>query len=323
MKKNIKKYLVIFLAFFVLFTSLSVFGFNYYLNKDHEKKMEENKESNIVNLEEIEDNLTERVNILVMGVDYLHLGKQEGQRGTRTDTIMLFSIDPKTNRAFLLSIPRDSRVMIEGHGYDKINHAHSFGGTDLSIKTISNFLDIPIHHYVKVDYNAVIELVDAVGGVEIDIPQDMNYSLLNIHFKKGYQTLNGEDAVKYLRFRSGYANADIGRIGAQQEFVKLLMKKIISPSLIVNVPKYVEILNTNVETDMSKKEMLEIAKHFVKSSPDEMRREVIPGDGKNINGVSYWVVFEDAKKQLLDELLSDVQETTTDTNTETNSESGK
>lgn len=306
MSRKLKVGIFLFLILFFAFSVGIGAGLSYYLDRDHEAKMIENEEKQIENLEEPPPQLTERVNILVMGVDYLKLGSEEGQRGTRTDTIMLFSYNPANNRAFLLSIPRDSRVNISGVGMDKINHAHSYGGTDLAIGTISDFIGLPIHHYVKVDYNAVTQLVDAVGGVEIDVPQDMHYSPLGIHFSKGLQTLNGEQAVKYLRFRSGYNNADIGRIGAQQEFVKLLLEKVVSPSIVTNVPAYVDILSNNVETDMSKKQMLDLSKALLLNfDPSKIEKEVVPGYPDKINGISYWLVDEVQKNDILLKLLSD------------------
>lgn len=306
MRRKLRTGVLLFFTLFFVFSVAIGAGISYYLERDHQAKMKENEEKNIESLEEVVPELTERINILVMGVDYLKLGSDEGQRGTRTDTIMLFSYNPKNNKSFLLSIPRDSRVPIEGYGMDKINHAHSYGGTDLAIRTISNFLEIPIHHYVKVDYNAVTELVDAVGGLEIDIPQDMHYAALKIHFTKGLQTLSGEEAVKYLRFRSGYVIPDIGRIGAQQEFVKLMMEKIVSPSLVVNVPTYIDILSRNVETDMSKKQMLDLSKSLLlKFDPSTIEKAHIPGGGQRIGGVDYWIVDETGKNDLLIELLSD------------------
>lgn len=310
MKKRLRAGLLLFFTLFFIFSVMIGGGISFYLERDHQAKMKENEEKQIESLEEEPiPELQGRINILVMGVDYLKLGTDKGQRGTRTDTIMIFSYNPKNNRSFLLSIPRDSRVPIEGYGLDKINHAHSYGGTDLAIKTISRFLDIPIHHYVKVDYNAVIELVDAVGGLEIDVPQDMHYAALKIHFKKGLQTLNGEEAVKYLRFRSGYVIPDIGRIGAQQEFVKLMMEKIVSPSLAVNVPTYIDILSRNVETDMSKKQMLDLSRSLLLNfDPSAIEKAHIPGGGQRIKGVDYWIVNEEGKNQLLIDLLSDAIE---------------
>ncbi|MDO4712110.1 MAG: LCP family protein, partial [Peptostreptococcaceae bacterium] len=288
MKKNVKKGLMVFILLFCTFTVLFTGGIKLYLDHDHAKKMEENEQSGIESLEVREPKLNERVNILLMGVDYLDSKHLKTGASMRTDTIMLFSYDPKTERSFLLSIPRDSRVNIEGHGPDKINHAHAYGGTELSIKTISEFLDQPIHHYVKVDYTAVTELVDAVGGVEVDIPKPMHNDLEKIHFSPGTQTISGDQTMKYLRFR-GYPNADITRIQVQQDFIKRLSEKILSPSLVVNIPQYVDILNKNVETDMSKKQLLEISQLFTKIDPSEIRREILVGEPQRIDGLVYWI----------------------------------
>lgn len=304
MKKSMKKGLMTFAILFCTFSALIAGGLKFYLDYDHEKKMQENAESDIQSLEEREPELKERVNILLLGVDYLDSKHLKTGASMRTDTIMLFSYNPKNEQSFLLSIPRDSRVNVEGHGMDKINHAHAYGGTDLSIKTINEFLGQPIHHYVKVDYNAVTELVDAVGGVEVDIPKPMHNNLEKIHFNAGTQIVSGENTMKYLRFR-GYPNADIARIQVQQDFIKRLSEKILSPSLIVNIPQYVDILNKNIETDMSKKQLLEMSKIFTKIDPSEIRREILVGEPQRIDGLVYWIIDEQAKSDLFEELFTD------------------
>lgn len=304
MKKNTKKVLMIFATLFVVFSVALGAGIHLYLEYDHQKKMDENAEKPIDSLEEREPELKERVNVLLLGVDYKNTHDIKPGASMRTDTIMLFTYNPKTEHASLLSVPRDSRVNIEGHGPDKINHAHAYGGTDLSIKTISEFLDIPIHHYVKVDYNAVTELVDAVGGVVVDIPQDMHNNLEKIHFSKGTQNIIGDQTVKYLRYR-GYPNADIARIQVQQDFIKRLAEKILSPSLIMNIPEYVDIMDRNIETDMSKKQLLQLSKVFTKISPSAMEREIIPGNPERIDGLVYWVIDEQGKNELMEKLFSD------------------
>ncbi len=320
MKKSVKKGIKFFFALFLVFAVAIGFGLNFYLEHDHQKKMEENAENEIENLEDLDPNSKERVNILVLGVDYLNTKDIKSEASIRTDTIMLFSYNPKTETAFLLSIPRDSRVPVNGE-LDKINHAHAYGGVDLSIKTISEFLGQPIHHYVKVDYNAVTEIVDAVGGVEVDIPNDMHNDLEKIHFKKGTQTINGQQAVKYLRYR-GYANADIARIGVQQDFIKRLSQKILSPGMIIQMPRFVEIMNKNIETDMSKKQLLALSNIFIKVDPSTMEKAIIPGEGHRLNGngPSYWFVDEEQKQILLNRLFSDEVPSSETVSTENNTE---
>lgn len=309
MNKSLKKGLLIFFSMFLVFSVAIGFGINYYLDNEHDAKMKENEEKKVEGLEEKDPELQERVNILLMGVDFLDTSGEQGQRGTRTDTIMLFSYNPKTNQSFLLSIPRDSRVPIEGHGMDKINHAHSYGGTDLSIQTITDFLGQPIHHYAKVDYTAISELVDAMGGIEIDVAQNMYYGPLNISFKKGLQTLNGDQAVKYLRYRS-YPRGDEDRVQVQQGFIQVMMDELLTPAAITKLPQYIDIMNKNVETDMSKKQMIEFASLFLKSDPSKLRKEVIPGAGEYVGKVSYFLVNEPAMREQIAELFSDTPWTT-------------
>ena len=142
--------------------------------------------------------------------------------------MMLTNIDLETGEVKILSLPRDLRVEIKGR-MDKLNHAHSYEGPELTVETVRNFLNIDLEHYVRIDYRAVKEIVDAIDGVEIDVPRRMYYSRPNqdpplyIDLQPGLQTLNGEESLQFLRWRqnqdgSGYAEGDIGRVQAQQRF---------------------------------------------------------------------------------------------------------
>lgn len=155
---------------------------------------------------------SDRTNILLFGIDSESLSSE---KGTRSDTIMLLSLDPSVKEPILISIPRDTRVKIpDRNTQEKINHAHAYGGTELLVKTVEEFLNLQIDYYVKINYLAVEEIVNAIGGVSIDVPIDMRYEdpyadpPLNINIKQGLQTLNGREALHFLRFRSGYANQD-------------------------------------------------------------------------------------------------------------------
>lgn len=294
-----KSFLKIFLILFVVF-SMVISTAMYFYFKNDVNEATENNETNVT--DEFEDldisTYKERVNILLLGVDTL---ENDGSGiGTRTDTIMVLSIDPITKTGFLLSVPRDTRVEIaNGGGFDKVNHAHSYGGTELALSTIKNFLDIPIHHYVKVDYRALFKTVDDLGGIEVDVPVDMRYvdsvakPPLNINLKKGIQTLNGEQAMGFLRFRKGYANQDLGRIKAQQMFLDALFKKVKSPSSIINIPKYLDTMSKYVETDMTMKNMLVVAKQALTVDVNRIEKKTIPGEPSMIGGISYYSVNEE------------------------------
>ncbi len=142
----------------------------------------------------------------MMGVDAKDVRQS---KGTRTDTMMLMKVNFETGKIDLLSLPRDTRVLVRGKE-DKLNHAHAYGGTSLTMATVREFLNIDLDYYVKVDYKAVKAIVEAIGGVEIDVPQRMRYSdptadpPLNINLYPGLQVLDGEGAHDFLRYRSGY-----------------------------------------------------------------------------------------------------------------------
>lgn len=164
-----------------------------------------------------------RQNILFMGLDS-NGRNTDPFKGTRSDSMIVVSIDPATKSANVLSIPRDSKVYLsDNHGLDKINAAHAYGGPDLTIRTIQDTFGIKIDHYIALDFRAVRELVKAFGGVSVNVEKRMVYrdrtAGLNIDLHPGYQVLTPEQAEGYLRFRH-YAVGDIGRMQRQQWFMR-------------------------------------------------------------------------------------------------------
>lgn len=197
----------------------------------------------------------DRVNILVLGVDGGVNGqlKRTSSGTARSDVMILVSIDVKSGEVGVLSIPRDTRVYIPTQGtYEKIAHAHAYGGPELSKKTVEEFLNVPVHHWVRVDFEAFKKAVDTLGGVEVDVPRDMDYEdpyqNLFIHIKKGPQTLDGDTALEFVRYR-GYFNGDIGRIGAQELFLKALINKAARLSTVLKIPELVKELTPYLKTD--------------------------------------------------------------------------
>ncbi|AKL95113.1 transcriptional attenuator, LytR family [Clostridium aceticum] len=242
----------------------------------------------------INNKSSHRINILVLGVDALNLQKSQA---TRADTIMLLSTEGDGSNPVLISIPRDTRVNIPGRrSPEKINHAHAYGGVELLTNTVEGFLDIPIHYYVRVNYKAVEELVEALGGVTVDVPIDMKYSdpyddpPLHIDIKKGQQVLGGKDALHFLRFRSGYANQDLGRIQAQQKFVHALMDKMMSPMTIFKVPTLTKTFYNNVDTNIPKNKMLSLGIKGLRAKFQEITKLTLPGSTAMVNGISYYIV---------------------------------
>lgn len=311
---DMNKAVKIFLMLFLVFTTVIGTGMYFYLKEDINQAVGQQKEPPI-DLDE--SDYKERVNILLLGVDTLTTDKD--QQGTRSDTIMILSVDPAEKTGFMLSIPRDSYVKISGRNtYSKINHAHSWGGTDLALATIKDFVGIPIHHYVKVDYQALFKTVDDLGGVEFDVPIDMYHTdkrsepPLYINLKKGVQLLDGDKAMQLVRNRSGYD--DWGRVEVQRNFIKEVLKKMYAPSSIMKIPKFIGTWYDYVETDMTLGNMLSLMKIGKDLDLDKIEMATAPGAGKRIDGAGDVVIIDEAAfREQLDYLLAGVYETEIET----------
>lgn len=189
----------------------------------------------------------ERMNILLLGVDNRAKDLQP-----RSDTIMIFSIDPSTKQAFIFSILRDTYVTIPGLGKDKINAAFANGGPDLAMKTIRDFLQIPIHHYMITDFQGFEGLVNAVGGIDLSVEKDLNYAddgVYDIHLKAGQQHLDGKKALMYVRFRAD-AMSDFARTERQRKLLSALAKEIETPLTLIRFPNMAKAAAPYVQTDM-------------------------------------------------------------------------
>lgn len=249
---------------------------------------------------------------LMLGVDNKDLDKHSN---IRTDTMILTRVNFKTGKTELLSIPRDTRTMVRGK-LDKINHAHSFGGVDLTLRTVREFLNIDLDYYVKINYEAVKEIVNAIGGVEIDVPRRMKYDdttkgkELHIDIEKGLQTLNGDKSLEFLRWRknndgSGYPDGDVGRIKAQQIFIKELVDQTFSLKNIFKIPRMIKTYYDYVDTNIPLKTMLKATKIKREGFAENMNTNTIPGDAKMINGVSYYIYDEEGTRELVEEMFGD------------------
>lgn len=239
--------------------------------------------------EEIENKVDDEILVLFLGVDGNDLTQE---KGLRTDTMILGKANFKTGEIELLSIPRDTRVQINGKE-DKINHAHSFGGPNLAMRAVEDFLHIDIDYYVKVDFVGIQEIVEAIGGVELNVPQRMKYydpvakPPLKIDLQAGEQTLNGQQAHDYLRFRS-YPNGDIGRVEAQQYFMKELAKQLLSPKNLLRIDKLIKTYYDYVDTNIAISTMLKYGISAGNLDTENMRTEMVPGESTTIKGISYW-----------------------------------
>ena len=236
----------------------------------------------------------EPINFLVMGVD----ATEEDPKG-RSDTLILVHVDQENKKATMVSIPRDFRVEIPDEGMDKINHSYNYGGPALTIKTVEQYTGLPIHHYVVVNYQGFTQLVNAIGGVEVDVKEDMFDDELGAPIYAGKQRLNGDQALFYVRFRNA-PTGDFTRIADQQNFARALIDESARIQNAFRIPALINILSNNIETDMSIKEMLEYANAARSFKQDGLTTVMLPGYPDMIDGVSYVIPEQSKVDQILE-----------------------
>ncbi|MFN8577061.1 MAG: LCP family protein [Candidatus Sericytochromatia bacterium] len=244
---------------------------------------------------------------LVMGTDvvYSYPGKKTTALNGRTDAIMLVKMtDDKID---LVSIPRDSRVLIPGYGYNKINAANVFGGPELVKRTIDNWLGIHIDDYALVNTFGIVQFVDLFGGVDFNVPKRMKYNdfsaKLFIDIYPGMQHLDGKKVHDFLRFRHD-GMGDLNRVARQQEILKAMVPQILKPLNIIKIPKAVRIINSNMETNISTGKFLFLANKALQMTnlKDSISMHTLPGDGKMYKGGWYWFIDEKGANKVLQEV---------------------
>lgn len=233
-----------------------------------------------------------QVNILLVGTD-----NRANERG-RSDTIVLASINFRNNDIHLLSIPRDTRVSIDGYGKQKINHAYAYGGVALLEKTVEDLLDTSVDYFIKTDFKGFEQLIDRLGGISLDVEKRMYYPKEGINLKPGLQKLDGHDALAYVRFRSD-GLGDIGRIERQQHFIQAAKEQFLTLDNLIKAPQLIGNFRDCIETNMPVSGMLRVANALKGASPDQFQTHILPGRPQTINGLSYWVAKDDEMRELV------------------------
>lgn len=237
----------------------------------------------------------EPVNILLMGLDGRKTAA-EGSQSARTDTLMLARVDPETGDTTLLSIPRDLYVedVTPGGDRDRINSAYAYGGAEKTVEVVEGFTGVPVDHHVVADFDGFEEVVDSLGGVEVDVQGDY---LAHKDIPDGEQVLDGEEALLYARYRKTSAG-DLGRIERQRELLSALKSQTLSLDSLGSVPGVARSVNENVETDMGVREMVSLGRPLAENGRDggllesgqlqgrpytlpDGREVLLPDDGSN------------------------------------------
>ncbi len=251
-----------------------------------------------------ENLINKNINLLIFGLDG---ADKEGLReAKRTDALLLISFDTKDKKVSAISIPRDTIVKIpQREAMDKINHAYFYGGELLVKQTMANFLNIPIHNFVALDAQSFMQIIDILGGIGIYVENDMNYEdpyqNLIIHIKKGYQKLTGEQALKYIRYRSDELG-DIGRVLRQQKFLKAFSEQLFSLNGLTKLPYLKTVAQQMIQTDVEMPQAIKMIMAFRSYDRQSITFEMLPGDFATIQDVSYWQTQPDEIRTTLDRL---------------------
>lgn len=250
--------------------------------------------------------LDNKINILLLGLDDGDIDNPN--LPNRSDTMIVASIDPKKATVNLLSIPRDTRVNIPGYkGLDKINNAYFFGGSPLAVRTVENFLNIPIQYYVAIKWQGFIKVIDILGGVDLYVERDMAYedpyADLSINLHQGYQHLDGHKAGEYVRFRHDELG-DIGRVQRQQKFLKALSDQVLQFATIIKIPALAMAINQNVNTNMSGYTFAKVVNTLRGIKSGTMSTDMLPGDFVTIHDISYWEPDKEQIKQIVDRMFT-------------------
>lgn len=257
--------------------------------------------------------LTRPVNILVLGVKVLTSDVSNPPTGSDklgyhatinsfeglSDTMLLLRFDPTTKKLAALSIPRDTRVEVEGYKFNKINSANYRGGPALSASATSDLLNgAPIDRYIRINVQGIEKLVDALGGVTVYVPKDMKYQddsqHLYINLKAGKQHLNGDQALQFLRFRYD-ENGDIGRIQRQQILMRSLMEQVLNPTIVTRVPNILEVIKSHIDTNLTIQELMALVGFGVQTKRTDAQMLLVPGRFSEPGeySASYWLPDKD------------------------------
>ena len=255
----------------------------------------------------LEYKLARPVNILVMGIDAVPDASPDSSAlfEGRSDTMLLVRFNPDDKSISVLSIPRDTEVDIPDMGLTKINEANVKGGAKLAAKVVSKTLqNIPIDRYVRVSTGAFRELVDLLGGVDVFVSRPMSYmdktQKFQIDLRQGWQTLNGEKAEEFSRFRDE-PTGDLGRIQRQQVLIKAIRDRLNNPNIITRIPLMIHVMQKYVDTNLNFDEILTLTNLGLSVEREQVKMVMLPGEqGSSRRGDtrSFWFIDSDKRDRI-------------------------
>jgi len=245
--------------------------------------------------------LEDNVSILFVGIDDSE-ERDQGDSNSRSDALMLATLNNKSKTVKLVSIPRDSLVYIPEVGYeDKINHAHAYGGTRASIETVEELFEIPVDYYVKMNFDAFIDVVDALGGIEAEVPYTLlekdQFDRNTVQLEPGFQKLDGREALALARTRK--QDNDLERGKRQQMILQSIMKEAASASSFTKYGDVIDAVGDNMKTDMTFEEMKSFFA-YIKDGAPRVDTLQLNGTDDMSTGVYYWSLDQESLDETRD-----------------------
>lgn len=298
-KRRIGRFVVYTLVFVLTFAAFTVGGYAYYLYEKGEKTVAKSYDATRdvksslreEKVEPLEDNLS----ILIVGIDD-STERAQGANHARSDALMLATLNNKHKTIDLMSIPRDSYTFIPSVNYaTKINHAHAFGGIDSTIEAVQNLLNVPVDYYVEVNFNAFIDVVNALDGITVDVPYDLHeldeHDKRTVNLTAGVQEVDGREALALARTR--HQDSDIERGKRQQMILEAIATKAMSTSSVTKYSSLITALGDNMTTNMSFDTMKSLFAYMQAGQP-EINNLSLEGYDDMSSGVYYYKLHEDS-----------------------------
>ena len=256
-----------------------------------------------IDREKVENHRTEEVKITKDPFNILLLGIEEQGGGQRSDVLLLVTVNPITEEVSMLSIPRDTRIMVPAAGKKtKITESFSYGGVESTIETVDELLDVPIDYYVTTNFEGFEDIVDTLGGVEVNVPftfkSQLTGSLKWKTFHEGPMDLNGNEALAYVRMRKKDPQGDKGRNDRQKEVIKAIIDKGTSFGTITKINDILGDLGENVKTNIPPSKFANFIKLYSKIKNTEIQNLTLEGEDEYINGIFYYIPDDESLEEL-------------------------
>ena len=289
--KKIFMVLIIAVLLFIGFMIFKLFSLSNDINQPLDREYSEYRDNKVSYLK------GEPFSVAIFGVD------SDSERGLsggeRSDAIMLLSINPKEKKTMLVSIPRDTRTEIVGHDtFEKINHAYAYGGPEMAVNTVENFMGAPVDHYVAMNMDSVKHLIDSVGGVKVK--SNGTFTVKGIDFVEGETyKMDGDTALKFIRSRyEEGSGGDKGRQARQQLVLESLATKMLSPKGLLHINSVFDTLGDNVKTDLSSREISLMALRYYGAKRNVERVQLEGEDVVLDDGLWYFIPYDESINEI-------------------------